>query len=556
MAAFEAAKKKLGADDEPDSLPDVPITLSPSWRAGAKLVGLMGARTLTSLRPNERAVWAENPTPMQRPFPLGAANVLAALRREYALLLPDQPIARVRLVVNADESQSPTINVEVLGVKGEVVDATEISPDTDEEAVEAPPGEATPTVLPSDMTKVTLPAETTEYVALLSSRKRPLRDETFEKWRPRLLDPVAHEPTSWFPGAALIATAEASDRNLIGVMLDYDAVRFIRMADNAPAAVFLAAFKEEGWKEVDGWIVSDRTGWPSSTYPRAEARAVIARAVAQGGLDVDAAGAWLASYPDSHPSITWLGRNLSVLLTSVGQTFGEDSVGLWGTFGIGVRDALRRGATIPLRNLSPASQRELFEQVYWGDALEDEGREVTEALPVGLGNGTVSLTVDEETVAVPWSSAKGEPLYRNAHGTDDGPPTRTGAAPQRRSRLRPVPDRQDTPLHAHLPLRTRARGLHPHDARELLRPEDRPCRPTSGTVPSGDRGSKAADPQQPRRSSHSSRGEALEKDRTPGPMRSPEVRPRSTLRVGGSPPATGRRTGPERGRAPRRCRCS
>lgn len=412
-----AQEKAVKAGVPPSELPEMTDT-SPAWRAAARILAVLGSGTLLAMREGERTVWAEDPTPMQVAFPAGAQGVLGTYRREQRTFDPEMRITRVRFSVKAQGWGYYTAQIDGLGPTGEQADSAMIvlsDPNEDE-----PPSPATPKAASPEKPLI-LPEETVEYLTLLSSRQGAVRGETFDRWKARLSDPVAFEPTSWYPGAALLALAEAQNRNLVGRVLDTASARFSRILSGPTPAALMQEMS--GYLSIeDGWLIA-RSDTETTRVSRADVSGFLAKSVTQGGLDVDTAAEWIGTHPNSWPSITWVGSHLGALLsgrgpTSALATLDEESVGLWYAFGPAVRAALRGGRTIPLVALPQAARRALTEKVYWGDAFETEEREITEALPNGIVNGTVSLEITEQPVAIAWSETKGEPVYRSPMTAD------------------------------------------------------------------------------------------------------------------------------------------
>ncbi len=451
--------KKAAADDEegPVANDEVYTEARPSWRAFARVVAALGARSFLALRPGERVVWSDRPTPMQLAFGPGAERAFAAFRREYALIAPKAAPARFRLVAASDEyRRGVLLQFDVLDPRGNSIadESDHLDGSTEEGADDVPEKPKTYREKP-----LAASDEEKEYFSLVNSRSTAVRDETFRRWEPRLADPVAFEPTRWFPGMALLAAAEAQGRNLIGVVPDAPGAKFGKTTDGQAPQAFLDLYSYL-WTERDGWLVVRSTEDPPR-LPRTAAGAFLRRSVERGGIEVDGAAEWAGRYPDGWIGISWLGDHLGALLSyggmaSASSTLMQDGLPVWAALSPAVRTALRKGAAIPLASLPATAQWAVRRKVYWEDAFEDDEREVTEALPNGIGEGVVSLRIAEEPVYMVWNAAGGEPVSRrpytaNAYGVKLAQDERRGM-PGGFDRFRPGVTRRYT-LHFEFPAR-------------------------------------------------------------------------------------------------------
>ncbi len=421
LEAFNQAKAKARDSDDDEILlkmmedTDLDPEFTPGWRALARIVATLGSRPFLALRDGERTLWSDRPTPMQSPLGDAAQSALASFRAEYTLVHPGRKVARFRLVATNDASKrsGPTVHLFVLDAQGAVIEEAE------ETLNGAPSGgkvSAETDGKPSAGEKpLELPEEARQYFSVVNVSKKPVRDPVFDRWAPRLADPVAYEPIRPYPGLAFLAAARAQERNVIGTLSDENFARFEDDPAELRPSEFLQGFAGS-WTLRDGWIVA-KPFQEAVRTSRVDGRTLIDHAVRQGGLDVDAAADWFARHPGADAG-SWLGAALSVLLSGQGPnsalaTFDEDSLRLWGLFDPKIRQALRHGRVVPFVALSPAALEELRKRVFWRNALGSESpEEITEILPQGLGNGTVSLKVDEEPVYVAWSAAAGERVYR------------------------------------------------------------------------------------------------------------------------------------------------
>lgn len=397
-----AERERKGKGDEEEAGGDEDPT--PAARANLRLAKAMGGAALASMRRGERVVFSEDPTPMQREFSGTEVGILGAYRREHALIDPTNPLARVRLVISSEGEGDATLALIAMDAQGNPVDGDFLYLSGSSEAEDAAP--ANPTSRPPQEKPLDLPKETLEFLAVTARNAK--RDALFATWRSKFADPVANEPTHWFPGTVLLALAEAQNRNLVGAVSDQSS-RMLRPRGAMTATSLLTALKRDV-SIRDGWII----GRPSvivGRASRADAKGLFAKCVAQGGLDIDSAADWCARYPESYPSISWVGDSLAMLVSRLSISFDADSLTCWGSFSPAQRSTLREGRHLPIAALSGASQELVAEQVYSGAGMGVEGltKEPTELLPRGILGGRLTMKMEETPVVVSWVEGD-EPL--------------------------------------------------------------------------------------------------------------------------------------------------
>lgn len=402
-----------------DDLEDV----LPAARAAGRFVSVVGLRTLLSLRPEERIVYSDSPTPMQQDFPSGGARVLADYLREE---VPGRRgvVVRFRLIVQQTDEDTFSFGFEALNAAGAIIDQAEVTVEPERDRPLASEFSSLPNERP-----LVVSTAAREYAALMN-RQTGRRDATFARWRSILADPVAHEPTAWFPGEALVAAAQARGENLIGTLGDVALARMSHPASDLPTALLKSLSLSVSRR--DGWIVAHNWDF-FPAISRAEARALIARSLAANGLSIDDAADWSANHPGQFASLTWLGAHLNALLPNSIRTLGGDGIDFWARLTPQFRQALRRGETVPLGVLPDAAVRIVAEDVFWNEAVqsleptdsEPEAAkdaffrtEITEKFRNGLPQGVLTLTVAEEPVVYGWIEAAGEPLSANVLTAD------------------------------------------------------------------------------------------------------------------------------------------
>lgn len=425
---FQEAEKK---GDQFEGQPSFGQEAMPGWRAGARLALGFGAQQLLALQVRERVVWAERPTPMQRPFPLSMASAIANYRREAAPFVP-APIVRVLLSIDRSAPDSFTVRLKGLGPAGQEVDTATVElseGDDTEEAVE-PATKPVPGEKPID-----LPPDTVEFLSTISYRAVAVRGENFEKFRKEIRSPDQFDPLALTHGAILNEVSKATGQNLIGVLDDGFADHFFR-------APFRLTPTE--WLRQLGVTVEKRNGWlvarpmiPGNGYNRQEVKGFLAAAESAGGLSIDSASEWHRKHFTGGET-TWLQPYLGILTTGRGlsssiETLDPEALALWMCLSFGERNALREGSSISIARLSPAARKWIFEKVYWDleilrsqlEKLTDEASvdeldagEVTDTLPSGIDGGTISLWTETSPVITAWSSLAGEPVVRSTFSAE------------------------------------------------------------------------------------------------------------------------------------------
>lgn len=392
---------------------------SPGWRLLARLMPLIDEKTLFSMPYRSRLVFAERPTAMQTGAPLSWSSPLAQYRREVGLL-KKEPIAKVRIVVSRWESGGRySAQLAAVGADGTVVDQAAIRMANDNEILKKPGGHTfVPPAAKKGEAPLALSSDAVEIRSIVRQSvklEREERERLMRKWKPVLMDPVAHEPLFWFPGQGYLAAAEAEGKNLIGSVDEQGIGRYEKIIPDERPSQFLARHSGAISTSPEGWMIV-KPEELSGRYDRAEARSMIQDSVRRGGLPLDEAAAWAARYPGSYPFTNWVADCLLTLLPSNGPNsllktiLDVDGLRLWDALGPGAREDLRNGRTLDVARLSSAAQRELAEEVYWYDAL-GESVEPTEILPNGISGGSVSLEINETPIVSSWAESAGEPTH-------------------------------------------------------------------------------------------------------------------------------------------------
>ncbi len=387
---------------------------SPAWRAMARLVLQIDPKVLLAIPADGREVWAENPTPMQHGFSETQKAALQIYRQELGILDSSLEANRVKLVCRkVTLAEEFVAEFGVTGPDGKAVDrsvgrlnsyANQIEPPSSEaDAKASKPGE-----IPLQPT-----AEVVEARKALSLFYEGAdRKAIYAKWRPKLLDPVHFEPTTWDLGEELMMVAESLDRNLVGTVNDASAASW-DLLTNLTATQVLSKNRESLIPTDDDWLVF-RSHEQKHRISRSKARALLANCVRHGGMTVDLAAEWAAQSSDPYAFQNWLCNYVCLLGTSGGlysdlSTIMNDyALRLWAAIGSSGIEHLRNGGVVQLSRLSPAAKAQISTMLY-DDELQD-GRDPTDALPNGIIDGTLKMSIEELPVMYAWASADGPPV--------------------------------------------------------------------------------------------------------------------------------------------------
>jgi hypothetical protein len=383
---------------------------SSAWRALTRTVLTIDPAELLAMTEDEREVWAENPTAMQRPMPEAAVDLLAIYRREFALLSPGAEVNRVEIICEkSDEGPGLSVHFRAFDLAGDGIDEADFQvaydPIPDENPLKGR--------LWAETAVAQAPIEIPETIREIRTAFSPDlkgidRSTLFGKYKPRMIDPVKYEPTSPFDGENFVLAAEAVDVNVIGKVWDYINNSPLTAKELAPAAI-LSTPTIHVLPAEDRWVVF-RPAEASAVCSRANARDLIAQSIRQGGLTVDAAAEWAAQTPGDYVFVNWVGTYLSLLFGDVGRyrvsatTFNDIGLRLWAGLGSGVLERLRHGESVRLSALSDETKAQIAKEVFWHGGLKDDKIEPTDRLPNGITDGILTMTIKDTPVITGWSS--------------------------------------------------------------------------------------------------------------------------------------------------------
>ena len=416
--AADTARRKLAEEkrDYDHMFTESSVTEeSPGWRALAKLVLQQDSRDLLAMPNDSREVWAENPTPMQHAFSQDAQVVLAQYRRELSLLDPSAIPSRIKMVLKKWEHGSAlNTTLTTTDLNGKTIDSAFVRMNDDSERLKIPFSTRSRIDPKANEAPLTYSRDTEEArIALSDSYKGKDRLAILSAWKPKLLDPVRFEPTQWYEGLDLVLAAQANDKQLIGTVNDLISATYFEKT-KITASQLLAKNTANFLPTKDGWLVV-RSSERLERSSRSKGKALLAKCIQMGGVSVDEAATWVAASHDRWPFTCWLGDYLSVLFSGSGPnsalaTIMDDiSLRFWASLNFATHDALRRGETVDLGKLSAESKAQIYRIVYWFEQLDGSKSEVTDRLPNGISDGTLTMTVNEMPVFYGWSAAVGPP---------------------------------------------------------------------------------------------------------------------------------------------------
>jgi len=329
---------------------------SPSWRAAGQIALTLDPKMLLAMPEDAREVWAENPTPMQHPFPDGSDQILARYRRELSLTKPNAIVTRIKVSIEregdglwarfgaVDPSGKP-VDRDVVGLSDRLI-WTKLP--TSKRAGYVPPADDAPVDVPEDARQVRI------VLASGMGYRNPDRPALIDSCRPKLLDPVKFEPTQWHGGEDLVLAAEATDKNLIGTVSDQIGGKFYFAGSRNANALkpkpseILGRHREDLMPTSDGWLVVRSSYW-RYRYSRSRAKALLDEGLRVGGITVDAAAEWVSHSTDPNPVYDWMWDYFQLLFSGPGSfSSGWDGreLKLWASLGPENINLLRRGGTI------------------------------------------------------------------------------------------------------------------------------------------------------------------------------------------------------------------
>lgn len=439
---------------------------NPVGRALSRLFLKLDPAQLVDLGPGERVVFSSHPTPMQRPLPAGATQIianLAAEQRDYAAILgslppsneadfdvsfgrpaPKKPFkstpARVLLVVTDERySETPTVSLRVYDEKGAPLASYEFWPSQLEwdarERQAKPPANSDPSPIQFSPDSV---AYSTALAKIRDRRSGDLPDIAPE-WLDRLARPDLFEPLSYGATDLLVQMAKSKGGQLVLSVRDELGQTFSQLAIAKRLPTLGEASHLLGARAVDGWFALEPiVGAPPPNRARRAAMArFFADIRAKGRVTLDN----LAQLALAGEARQWGLATMTApaFMTELALNWWDkgniEAIRLYGTLNAQQRALLATGKGVPYQSLAPLQKSLVNRLIFGADAIlnvedgQDEAPvtreeyeeeismfgdpgwlgEPTNALPRGIPNDAIlTLTSKVGPVIFPSDSASAD----------------------------------------------------------------------------------------------------------------------------------------------------
>ncbi|MGV3616413.1 MAG: hypothetical protein ACO1SV_13875 [Fimbriimonas sp.] len=415
--AEEDARKRAeeAKDYERMFLPMSSLEETPAWRALARLLPTLGEAKLLAMPPSAREVWAENPTVLQNPFPIGARQILQRYREELGAQRPDAQAVRVKVVMNRwEHGEAHNAHLVAMDAAGKKVDEAAIRLNNDMDRMKTPLSQRDPIPPAGNESPLKLSEETLEHLHVAGRSpmsSTPENARLLAKWLPILQNPERYEPTGWLPSEGFVAAAEALDRNLVGAASEIPATDVDQNEERLTPSQFLAKNTYGVTQGTDGWITVT-PGEPRSRVPRARGGVLLRDAAMRGGLAIDTASAFAAASPDIWPFTNWVNTALGVMFTGGGPnsfltTTNDDTLlRFWHQLGPENHRLLRNGETLSLQRL-PLNATSMLRRMIFDEVRLGEETDPTEIFTRTF-EGDLTLRVEEVPLIRSWRDTDGE----------------------------------------------------------------------------------------------------------------------------------------------------
>lgn len=364
---------------------------APSGRSITRVVAALDARELANLPMGYRVVFSDQPTRLQRPLPHGVALALKDLVAEQNIWADvagrflsepqggiyssatwmkkpfDGQLGKVLLCIfKSKNGGGLTANIELLGAdrNGAIITRANQSLNTFDS------GESLNIARPMEGDKPIQPNEAEEALSQLFSANRVggglprLSKGLFEAFQ----NPERNEPLSLMSGDILVKIAESRNCNLIADQPDESFLvgAMVGTHKMTPSAFLQSCSTYVDISQADGWMtLSSKT--PASSRTNRMDRATLGaflRIVATKGASLDDMAAYaVAVKGDLYASPGFM---LSSFLSSKQQYGYHDPLMLrfYGLLDSSQRNALAKGAGLPIASLSPAETEQLNQMIF------------------------------------------------------------------------------------------------------------------------------------------------------------------------------------------------
>ncbi|CAN5413623.1 hypothetical protein BH11ARM1_BH11ARM1_02600 [soil metagenome] len=376
-------KKKLSAEDQSqfdsaqwtDALIAQSEEKDPVLRAATSL-GLTGdARFYANLPISSRIVYSTNPTPMQKRFSSAQQQILERYFRESRLFDPTIEFDHCIFTIQKRYSGYALTMFEVLNGTETVRSAGDRLGLQDQQEV---------------------------IRALTCSSDRQNEVQSFRTNQPnkfewKFRDPFSYEPLQNGPSSELILSAQSRKANIIGTVGDGQV--FDVIVEQRP---LILDNEKYATRASDGWFIA-RKPLDEPYFNRKATTDLFRQAIRQGGLSVDECAQYYKHFCPPNAEVLWPNQYLLSLVPSLGVD--EDIpplsntpfLAFWSELSVQQRVELSNGESLSFRSIGSSAVTQITRLVYWDELCNTQG-DVTDALPNGIGNSHLTLSIDEEAM--------------------------------------------------------------------------------------------------------------------------------------------------------------
>ncbi len=414
---LEIEKKRLAEaqsrrDYEHAGLNPTLLEQSPAWRMLVCCLLRLPRQTYIAMPHDARRVWSDKATSMQSTFPSDWGDLTSRYGREMELMDPSMMIHKIELILTKWENQMAfSAQLRCLDSSGKTIDDAVVAIRQEYRTTPVDDSFIQSSKSSSEDSFISVTQEVTDVrIALSNDAMDPRRVTLLMAMRPKLLDPVRFEPTSWHRSEDMLAAATRLNRNLIGGTSDFISATYWK-DEKKTANQILSSFAPDNWSLVKRDDTNERVS-------RQEAKTLISECIRSGGISVDRAADWAGKSSDRFPFMSWVGDYIRVLFpgrgpySALATMIDDEALRLWFNLGSESRASLKLGATIRISDLRHEASAQVERMVYWFGGLDDSTVDPTDRLPDGISDGMLKLSVQETPVLEGWKDEDGPPATR------------------------------------------------------------------------------------------------------------------------------------------------
>jgi hypothetical protein len=408
---------------------------APGGRALERMLLLISPERLAAIGPDQRQVFAVNPTPMQLPLGAGAQQVVGDLLREQKAFReaaskvpppgknadeedeydpigflvdqpPDSPIRKVLISVKrTGYSNNLQAEMRFLCEDGTYWGewSTTLLSDRPEQDAESPQADSKdlPAIKPDDTAVEFGPLGKQIIEWSMSMMSSMESGDMLREWNvpeeivSAFLQPEKTEPLSILTGDGLLFIARHEKKNLVAALPDNLMMMF--GYTRAPSQVTIRQFKaflgmsrDLVQDEADGWwtiLPRDPTESRATRVDRSSLGALCRTAHSTGHIGLDDLAAFAIKNAEGSESSLMFSLMLVMgpRATMINMSPDWNMLQIYGALNSYQRSVLGRGDAINLASLTPAQRQALHRMVYYGESgfqMEDED-EMAAPVPIG-----------------------------------------------------------------------------------------------------------------------------------------------------------------------------